>query len=37
MLQPSEAERSAHEEVLAQIDKSSQNKTVWRQAAAALD
>ena len=37
VLQPSEAERSAHEEVLAQIDKSSQNKTVWRQAAAALD
>ena len=32
-----EAERSAHEEVLAQIDKSSNNKTVWRQAAAALD
>ncbi len=37
VLQPSEAERSAHEEVLAQIDKSSHNKTVWRQAAAALD
>ena len=35
VLQPSEAELAAHEDVLKQIDKSSGGKTVWRAIAAA--
>jgi DNA polymerase III subunit epsilon len=35
VLQPSEAELAAHEDVLKQIDKSSGGKTVWRAPAAA--
>jgi DNA polymerase III subunit epsilon len=35
VLQPSEAELAAHEDVLKQIDKSSGGKTVWRATAAA--
>jgi DNA polymerase III subunit epsilon len=33
-LQPSEAELTAHEDVLAQIDKASGGKTLWRGTAA---